>query len=1046
MRLLSLALRGLWWRRATSASLLVVAAFTTVAAAAGPLYAAAAGDAVLQRALRVAPVGSSGTGIEFTADQTGTPSTEALQRAVAGAFTGRAGSAYPSTVMQLLVTQRGVVEGSETPTRVELADRGGFCGEVTVVAGACVDASDPTGFVVDSATARARDLRVGQTVALPGTRSRNASADTVLRLRGIVERRDPAATYWFGGSTDASAGADDVLATWVPQAYFDALTAEAGDNVVATADLTLAPSAVHTSNVDAVQAAVDVATTRVKTTGPGRPSVSTDVNDVVRDGLSGSSRLTLPIAVVVIELLALGWYLLHTLVGSAAEARGAEVALGKLRGMTLRATLVFTLLEPVLLLVVAVPIGILGALVAVKGLAPSVIGTDAQIRLGRLPWAAATAAAVGGLVAAAAGSRAVLRRPVLEQWRRTHRRPGRRAAVFESVTVVLAVAGIVQLRLSGVLEDGRDSGVAVLAPGLLMVAGAVVASRAVAGVARLGFRATRASGAVATFVSVRQLARRPAGRRTFGVLTVAVGLVTFAVSSAVVLAQNRHDRALTDVGAPVVVHVVPNPRTDARVRAVDGGAHRLTAVFEGSTTVSATTGVFDDPATATASPTMLVVDPTTFGSVGYWRDDFGSASLDQLLRPLSAAPPTTPTITGTRIELDVEATTVPAALTLAVDLTDPQGNPVTVRLGTLADGERTYAADAAACADGCRLRRVYVTRPSDETRSLVTLFTVRDVRVSGGGSSSLIPALGALSWSPLNPTPGLQVEPAETVAADADGLRVAIAVSGQPGDGVPGFGAAAGAVARQPALVAAGAVAGDSGAGVTVNSTAGSQFRVAASGRVDLVPRAGDGGIVLARDWVVAASPSGYAALAPNEVWIAAGAPADTVDRLRRAGVAVTGVERASERAAELSRQGPAFATALSVAGGVVAVVLAAAAAVLTLALLARRRIFELSAMRALGIGTRRLIGSVVIEQAALVVAATLSGLLLGAAAAALALPALPAYVDRPGYPPFVIDQPVGLLLLVGALVAAVLVLAVTVSAAVLVRSATPSRLREAEG
>lgn len=799
----------------------------------------------------------------------------------------------------------------------------------------------------------------------------------------------------------------------------------------------------HTADVDVVRSAVDVATTRVKATGPNRPSASTRVNVVVDGGLTGSSRLALPVAVVVVELLALGWYLLNTLVGSAAEARGAEIALVKLRGTRSRATLVITLLEPLLLLVLAVPIGVLGASLAVRGLAPTVIGTDAQIRLEWLPWAAAVAAALGGLVAAAAGSVAVLRRPVLEQWRRTSRRPGRRAVVLEAVVVALAIAGIVELRVSGALDGGGDGGVAVLAPVLVMVAGAVVASRAVSGVARLAFSATRASGAVASFVSVRQLARRPTGRRTFGVLTVAVALVSFAVSSGAVLAQNRHDRALVDVGASVVVHVVPDSRTEDRVRAVDDGRGQVTAVFEGSTVAAATTGVFDGPAAASASPTVLVVDPATFGSVGYWREDFGSASLVDLVRPLSVPPPAAPTITGNRIALDVVATTVPPLLTLAVDLTDAQGNPVTSTLGALSEGTRTYTGDVA-CTAGCEVRRIYLTRPSVETRPLVTSFTVTDLR-GDDDASSPSPRFDAVNWSPLNPILALQTHPAETVSVGSGGVRVAIVVSGRPGDRVPGFGAAAGAVTRQPALVATGVVAGGD-SDVTVQSPANGQFLVTPAGRVDIVPRAGDRGIVLARDWARAASPSGYSALAPNEVWLAAGAPTDTVDRLRAAGVVVTGVDLADDRAQELSRQGPAFVSALSIAGGVVSVVLAAAAVVLTLALLARRRIFELSAMRALGIRAPRLIASVAIEQGALVVAAAVSGLLVGAAAVALALPALPAYVDRPAYPAFLVDQPLGLLLAVGASVALVLVAAVTVSAAVLVRSAAPSRLREAEG
>ena len=1039
MRLLSLALRGLWWRRATSAALLVVAVFTTAAAAAGPVYGAAAQDAVLQRALRSAPLGADGTGIEVVADQIGRPSTGPLRQAVADAFTGSARAAYPTAVMQLSITQRGVVSGNRQGTQVTFAARDGFCGMVRVVAGSCTDPADRTGFVVDAATARAHQLHVGRTVTVPIARGA-AAAGSRLRLRGIVERRPGTDRYWFGTTSGGTVQA------WVPATYFSGLTAEAGDGVLATADLALAPSAVHVDGLDAFRASLDAAVRRVKTSGPSRPSVSSAVDVVVTRGLAGGSRLAVPIAVVVAELLLLGWYLLHTVVGGAAEARGAEVALGKLRGLTPSATLLFTLLEPVLLLVAAIPLGTVGALVAVRGLAPSVIGPEAEIRLALLPWLAAAAAAAGGLLAAAIASRAVLRRPLLEQWRRATRRPARRTAAVEAAMVVLALAGIVQLRLPGTSQSGSSSGIALLAPAVLTVAGALVASRLVAVLARLGFGITRGSGAVASFVGLRQLVRRPAGRRTFGVLAVAVSMAVFGASSAVVLAQNRHDRALVDVGAPTVLHIARDLRTEARVRAVDGGAHRITAVSEGPTGVSSTTGVFDGGSTAAASPSLLVVDPTVFGSVAYWRPDFGSGTLTHLLRPLTRAAPASTTVTGTSLALEVSATSTPPSLHLAVDLTDGAGAPVSRDLGALRSGSRTYSVRVPACVGGCRLRRVYVTRPEDEVGALIVSFTIRAVRSSGGTAPSVRPAASTVQWSAMNPAPALQADPAETIDDGPDGIHVAIAISGRPGDDVPGFGAEAGAVTRMPALVAGGLVPGNPTAGLTVGSPAGGRLALTPAGRVDLVPRAGDGGVVVARDWAAAASPNGYAALGPNQIWVAADAPTDTVERLRHAGVQVTGIEQADDRATRLAQQGPAFATALTVAGGVVAVILAALTLVLGLALLARRRVFELSAMRALGVGTPRLIGSVVLEQAALIVTATATGLLLGAADAALALPVLPAYVDDPAYPAFLVDQPVGVLLLVAALIVVVLLAAVTASAALLAASASASRLREAEG
>jgi hypothetical protein len=453
-------------------------------------------------------------------------------------------------------------------------------------------------------------------------------------------------------------------------------------------------------------------------------------------------------------------------------------------------------------------------------------------------------------------------------------------------------------------------------------------------------------------------------------------------------------------------------------------------------------GVFGGAAPS-RSPSMLVVDPATFGSVAYWRSDFGSAGLAALLRPLAAPAPESPAVTGTRIALTVSAESVPSSLDLAVDLIDPRGASVTVTLGRLTSGTRAYTAPIPACAAGCRLRRIYVTRPVDQQDALVVRLTVRDVRMQGGSDAGIRPGITAVRWSPLNPTPGAQVTPAETIDVRPDGLRVTISVSGQPGEDAPGFGAIAGLPVEVPALVTAD-LSGD-GDGLAAETPDGAALRLHPGGSVTVLPRVGDAGAVVGRDWAAAASPSGSSHLLADQIWVGRGAPPDVVERLRAARVRVLSIERASGRASDLAAQGPAFGTAFTVAGGVTAVALAAAAVVLGLALLARRRVFELSAMSALGIRTRSLLGSVLIEQGVLIVGATVSGTVLALAAAQLALPALPAYVDDPPYPAFVVDQPVGTMVLAAAAIAVLLLVAVAVTAAVLDHGTSVIRLREAE-
>jgi len=1034
--LLRLAFGGLWWRRAISVILLLVASVTTAAAAAAPSYADSARDAVLQVALRRAPVGSLGTGVEVTAGQSGKPSVAGLQAVVRSAFSGAVKEAYPRPIIQLSVTQRVAAHGSGGLEQIALLARDGVCGALRVLAGACVNATDPFGVVVDARLAAEHRLRVGSTLhAVP---LRGGLTTTALHVRGIATRASATDPYWFGVSM---AGPADVLPVWAPASYFSALRVESGDGVVAAADLVLDRSAVHVRSIGPLEDKIDAAVRRLET-DPSRPTVTTRVQQVVDRGLRAGSRLGVPIAVAIAELLALGWYLLHALIGGSVEGRGAEVALGKVRGLSPRQTLLLVLLEPALLLAVAVPLGVLVAAVLEGWLVPIVLGRTTDVEIGWASWLAAGAAAAGGLLAAAAASRAVFRRPVLEQWRGSARAPYRSGVVVEVVVVVLAVVGIVQLELSGASGSGSGNGLAVLAPMLLIVAGALVASRLVVELARLGFRATRASGAVAAFVGLRQLVRRPAGRRTFGVLVVATALAVYGVSSAAVLAQNRDQRALTDVGAATVVHIVPDPATDQRI-AKARATLVVTPVSQAPIQLAAASGVFGG-ASASGSPSVLVVDPATFGSVAYWRHDFGSAALPVLMKGLEAPAPVSPTITGTSIELDITAATVPPSFSLSVDLTDRRGAAITASLGTLAEGSRTYTAAIRGCAAGCALRRIYVNRPADQLAPFVAGFTVQDIRGRlDEHAFALQPAVTGVAWSPLNPTPDAQLSPAEAVRTGASGLTITIAASGLPSGSVPGFGAVAGAANRVPALLAADLTSGD--AQVTAQTTAGTTFALDAAHRPTVIPRLGDAGVVIPRDWLAAASPSGDPELLADQLWIAADAPASTISRLRSAGITVTSIERADTLSTEFASEGPAFATALSIAMGFTAALLGIAAVVLGLGLLARRRVFELSAMRALGVRTASLIGSVLVEQAVVILAAAVCGLLLALLSVQMTLPALPAYADDPQYPAFVVDQPLGLLLLVTAAVAALQLVAVTATAVALTRSVSVTRLREAE-
>ena len=156
------------------------------------------------------------------------------------------------------------------------------------------------------------------------------------------------------------------------------------------------------------------------------------------------------------------------------------------------------------------------------------------------------------------------------------------------------------------------------------------------------------------------------------------------------------------------------------------------------------------------------------------------------------------------------------------------------------------------------------------------------------------------------------------------------------------------------------------------------------------------------------------------------------------------GERRASQSEEVLGRQAPSLGMLLFLVGAGVAAILATGGALLDLYLLGRRRAFELAAMRAIGVRRLTLAAGVLIEQAMVLGAGVAFGAAGGLLAVRLVLPAVPLYSDRPVFPVLLTPDPRPLGLLLAALVAAVGA-GIGLATALLLRSAVPDRLREAQ-
>jgi predicted lysophospholipase L1 biosynthesis ABC-type transport system permease subunit len=165
---------------------------------------------------------------------------------------------------------------------------------------------------------------------------------------------------------------------------------------------------------------------------------------------------------------------------------------------------------------------------------------------------------------------------------------------------------------------------------------------------------------------------------------------------------------------------------------------------------------------------------------------------------------------------------------------------------------------------------------------------------------------------------------------------------------------------------------------------------------------------------------------------------------LRAAGLDPTSTRSEAGRVRSLSRQAPALALLLLLGCAVAGAVLAAGGTAFSISAAARRRSYEIAALRAVGTDRGALLRAGVLEQLLLLGAAVVLGVPTGLLAARLAMPIIPEFAD---HTPITLRYVPQWLPTMGFAAAFVLLMVLTAFLAGrgLLRIAMPSRLREAE-
>ncbi|HEU5266628.1 MAG TPA: FtsX-like permease family protein, partial [Jatrophihabitans sp.] len=731
-----LLVRGLWWRKGLTLAVLAVAVATTTAAALGPLYARAAAESTLQDHLNQAGP-SAGLALRQDLD-IGKPE----QYAAALRHIPRPGDIRGyDRMIPGLYTASGVgttLSSGRGAANTHLVWREGQCHHLVIVRGRCPSAPNEALVSQRTVDAGIYKWRLGVTldlgpITLPDDPNWGEEPPTpepidIVGTYRLVDTVDP---FWFGRDyLDARPGAADgpdyVDSVFVARSEF---TSQPPNTYVeADFDYPLTPSAVRLDDVAAERAAVGALL--VKHPDTAAITAQSDLLHVLNAAAHERRLVNIGTLLVTLQLALLAWLVLFQVISDAIEARGNEIAMAKLRGLPPAATVRFGLGEPVVLLAAAVPIGIGLALVITHLFAASVLVTGVPIVL---TWATVWTALIafaGGAVAAVLAGQRTLTRSVLDQWRRTTRKPGhgRLTLAIDVLLAAAAIVGLLVLRHAHKAGTNNDTA-ALLAPGLLVFAVAIIGVRLLPLACRWLARRTRGSRRVGIFLAARQVSRRPVGLRLAAFLAVAIGLATFAVAGETIATTNRDARADAELGAVRVASVQFDKRLDpviATQRADPAGKWAMAAATwlpDGGDTVVGT---------------VLGVDGRRLATVG--ERAAGGPSLTEVARTVIGTAAPTILFTDSRVRIRLRAADLhgdkPAQVQL--NLGTPSEPYYNVEGPPIVTGAHTYVL-ATSCRSGCVLRGLTWDRPYGATTRLSGSVTLTGMDVGDGDN-----------WTPLD--------------------------------------------------------------------------------------------------------------------------------------------------------------------------------------------------------------------------------------------------------------------------------------------------------
>lgn len=962
----------------------------------GPLLVRAVQQSTLSDALDAA--GLVGTSVSVSGDaDAGEPYDEGRVPALAALQAGL--DAAPASLWQqpqILITSKTNVFWKPSPdqtgldARISALDDG--CDLYVLTAGAC--ARKVGQVMVSSVDAARLKVAVGTTISFTLAQA----PETTVKVVGLYDAAaSPGAGLIRPGSGDGvlAGVASDPLVMATLQ------TADLPIPMSITARMTLTPglkvdkAPIAQSSVEQVRSAVSAQDRLL--------ALQTTLPDVLARVDAQARSAQVLILVTTVQAAGLAIFALAIVLQRIGRARSAEWSVGRLRGVPRRRWLGSVYVEPVVALLLGLPIGFLAGAAFARLAIAVTLRADTPLELWRWPVlgaaAAATVVALGALLAVSLRS---VRRPLAElvQQESEGRKLTPLGAVAQSAVLLLAAATVYQLVTGGVLStNGPQLGL--LAPGLFALAVAMLAVRAaVVGVRRVTTQPPRSLSAL---VVGRHAARTPSSLNPAMVIAVGVALAVFATQVFALSVRNQGLRADAVTGAATVlqVSVPPDVNLISAVNQADPGGTQAMAVQE--TAVGQLSG----------KARIVAVDSARLASVASWSPRWaGVGDLGAALRGDATDPIV---LTGTRVRVDLAAVRVqpqplpnpnavgavypPPAPTLVLTL-EKDDAWQTVSLGALEkEAAKQRLRANLRCERGCRIVGLGLQAAKNEPYKAsftVTALATDDQPASASmtwlqgegrwraqSKNDTLPEPTAMS-TPKATSTGLGVE-----AFDTEGGTT---TSVSPTDTVDPLPAVIGPQTFVEPVP--GDVGNAYGAGLD-----GQDQRLSVLGQASILPRALDDGVLVdltnARGLT---DPS--TAQTIDEVWLAPGAPASVEAQLTAQGVQVQSRDVLSTTRDELLQQATTRGSAVALAVGGASLALSLLALVAARWADAGRRGDDWRALREGGVSRRRLKHLVRVEIAVPSLLGVLVGMLSGAVAARIAAGRLP-LVDssQPGPP-----------------------------------------------